>query len=259
MCVCLMGVCLIWVHFSSLLPLVGWTHSPRYHEKSQLLLWVYPREREIGKARVRATNLLRGGCVLYWLALFWQLTGIQFSLCFSFADLCPTPYSPINPCRQWIVSLTLTFLWHSQVIYLFLSLPYFSHSSPSITLSNWKLLIFPPASVSSGLFKHWLIFCCDNRNPNWDSSDTLCHLFPLYGSLRSIAILWKYWKWDHLTSKCDSFSGTASPWMHLAVSMKPTRIRHMQPALPLKTYWFLSFTGSLMRSIVQALSRSVPV
>lgn len=31
----------------------------------------------------------------------------------------------------------------------------------------------------------------------------------------------------------------------------------MQPALPWKTYWFLSFTGSLMPSIGQTISRSV--
>lgn len=41
--------------------------------------------------------------------------------------------------------------------------------------------------------------------------------------------------------------------------MKPTRTHPTQPASPLKTYWFLSFTGSLMPSIGQALSRSAPV
>lgn len=41
--------------------------------------------------------------------------------------------------------------------------------------------------------------------------------------------------------------------------MEPTRIHHMQSASPWKTYWFFSFTGSLMWSIGQALSRSALV
>lgn len=93
-CVCLMGVCLIWVDFSSLLPLVGWTHSPRYHKKSQLLLWVYPRERERdrqGKGESNKSAAWRSCFVLISIVLTINWNSILSLFFFVFLSLTSAP------------------------------------------------------------------------------------------------------------------------------------------------------------------------